>query len=158
MIRPKRAKTLIQKVETFVWWWAIPPPPSPPTIQTSVKFRDFGELHLRSFSKNHFEIWQIYFSAVLTGFSLTVPCKKLKNRGRIYLKEVTYINRTFLLKFLQMNTVFVQLLTHLNRILEVHHYIAHLVILKCKAFLTHVLVYYQLYYLFLNATIRDKSS
>ena len=116
-------------------------PPPPPTIQTSRKLSDFGELHLRSFSTNHFEIWQIYFSAVLTGFSLTVPCKKLKNRGRIYLKEVTYINCTFLLKFFQINTVFVQLLTYLTSVLEVHHHIAHLVLLTCKAFLTHVYQY-----------------
>ena len=112
----------------------------PFTIQTSVQFRDFGEL-VRC-QQIAFQIWQLYFPAVLTVFFLlTVPCKKLKNHGRIYLKEVTYINCTFLRMFFQINTVSVQLLTYINRVLEVYHYISHLVLLKCKAFLTHVYQY-----------------
>ena len=130
MIRPKRAKILIQKVKTFVWWGTSL---CLPTVQTSVKFRDFGEVHLRSFSTNNFQIWQLYFPAVLTvSVSLTVHCKKLKNPGRIYLKEVTYINCTLLRKFIQINTASVQLLTYINRVLEVHNYISHLVLLQCK--------------------------
>ena len=112
----------------------------PFTIQTSVQFRDFGELV--RFQQIAFQNWQLYFPAVLTVFFLlTVTCKKLKNRGRIYLKEVTYINCTFLRMFFQINTVSVQLLTYINRVLEVYHYISHLVLLKCKAFLTHVYQY-----------------
>ena len=38
-------------VQTFVWWGGggkvVGPPPPPPTMQTSVKFGDFGELYLR---------------------------------------------------------------------------------------------------------------
>ena len=111
----------------------------PLTIQTSVQFRDFGELHLRSFSTNRFSNLATLLSSCVDGFffSLTVPCKKLKNRGRIYLKEVTYINCTFLRNFFQINTVSVQLLTYINRVCEVYHYISHLVLLKCKAFSTH---------------------
>ena len=94
------------------------------------------------FNKLLFKFWQLYFPAVMTVFfSLTVPCKKLKNRGRIYLKEVTYIKCTFLRKFFQINTVSVQLLTYINRVCEVYHYISHLVLLKCKAFSTHVYQY-----------------
>ena len=114
----------------------------PLTIQTSVQFRDFGELHLPSFSTNRFSNLATLLSSCVDGFFLlTVPCKKLKNRGRIYLKEVTYINCTFLRMFFQINTVSVQLLTYTNRVLEVYHYISHLVLLKCKAFLTHVYQY-----------------
>ena len=110
----------------------------PLTIQTSVQFRDFGELHLRSFSTNRFSNLATLLSSCVDGFFLlTVPCKKLKNRGRIYLKEVTYINCTFLRNFFQINTVSVQLLTYINRVCEVYHYISHLVLLKCKAFSTH---------------------
>ena len=112
----------------------------PLTIQTSVQFRDFGELHFRSFSTNRFSNLATLLSSCVDGFFflLTIPCKKLKNRGRIYLKEVTYINCTFLRKFFQINTVSVQLLTYINRVLEVYHYISHLVLLKYKALLTHV--------------------
>ena len=35
-----------------------PPPPSP--IQTSLDFRNFTELHLRSLNAYHFQIWQFY--------------------------------------------------------------------------------------------------
>ena len=44
---------------TLVLWWglklALPPPL--PNIQTSVKFRNFAELNLRSLKTYHFQIW-----------------------------------------------------------------------------------------------------
>ena len=36
VIRPKKAKILIQKVETFVWWGASSPPLPPPPHRTNV--------------------------------------------------------------------------------------------------------------------------
>ena len=136
MVPPKRAKILIQKVETFVWWRTSSYPSPYKRLYNSATLE--SSIFVR-FQQIAFQIWQLYFPAVLTVFffSLTVPCKKLKNRGRIYLKEVTYINCTFLRNFFQINTVSVQLLTYINRVCEVYHYISHLVLLKCKAFSTH---------------------
>ena len=36
------------------------PPPPPPTIQTSINFRNFAALYLRSLETNHFQIGQFY--------------------------------------------------------------------------------------------------
>ena len=36
------------------------PPPLPLPIHTSVNFRDFTELYLRSLKTNHFQIWQFH--------------------------------------------------------------------------------------------------
>ena len=37
------------------WWHFVPV-----TIQTSVKFRDFAKLYLRSLLTYHFQTWQVY--------------------------------------------------------------------------------------------------
>ena len=48
-------------LHTFVFWGAILPSSLPsPNIQTSVNYRNFGELNLRQLSKNHFQTWRFY--------------------------------------------------------------------------------------------------
>ena len=53
-----------QNLQTFVWWGGGGRPGEgkfvPPTIQTSVKCRDFEELYLRKFFTNHLQTWQFY--------------------------------------------------------------------------------------------------
>ena len=51
-----------------------------PSIQTSLNFRNFAELHLRSLNTYHFYIWPILrrYSNGVDGFSLTCTCQKLK--------------------------------------------------------------------------------
>ena len=52
-----------QNLQTFVWWGAGGGGGGkfvPPTIQMSVKCRDFEELYLRKFFTNHSQTWQFY--------------------------------------------------------------------------------------------------
>ena len=82
-------------LQMFVCWVAqtCPPTPTPPPspIQTSVTFRNFAELFLRSLKTQHFQIWQCYsfwgalFSGV-EGVSLTGPYRKLKKPWKGLLK------------------------------------------------------------------------
>ena len=50
-----------ENLHTFVLWGAILPSSLPsPNIQTSVNYRNFGELNLRQLSKSHFQTWRFY--------------------------------------------------------------------------------------------------
>ena len=56
---------------------------APSAIQTSVKFRDFAELYLRSFRTYHYQTRQVYcfydvLSSSIDNVSLTDPCQRLK--------------------------------------------------------------------------------
>ena len=74
-----------------------------PTIQTSINFRNFAELHLCSLVKTyHFQIRQLYYfwGALFRGvdrFSLNGPYKKLKkNREKVFFPQ--HIGPVLLLK------------------------------------------------------------
>ena len=65
VVRPKRAKILIQKVETFVWWGTSSYPSPYKRLYNSATLESSIFV---SFQQIAFQIWQLYFPAVLTVF------------------------------------------------------------------------------------------